>query len=395
MVPRDDPDVTFASQVVSRRPFESGWMRGNEENEALHVPESLRCCPQSEVVVNAREARKAALAWVDETARTMPGYRASFLAGSITSLPDSAIVPPWMDTDIMVVVDGDAPAKAGKFRSSGALLEGTFLSHASLADPEVVLGSYHTANALATGAIIGDPTGWLVAVQATVRREFPRRHRVEIRCAHARARVEAGFAALAETGSLAERAQAWVFPTGVLTHILLVAGLRNPTVRRRYETVHELLGEHRRLDLHERLLEVLGCQAMDRVTVERHLETVTRLFDAAAPVQADSYRFSSDISEIARPISIDGSRDMIARGFHREAVFWLVVTGSRALQKLQRGPEPCLATPFEGGFADLLADLGIRSFDDLLGRRDRALDLLPDVWDAALGIIDATPEIVP
>lgn len=347
------------------------------------------------MTVTAAAARQAARDWVENTSRSMPGYRAAFLAGSITSLPDEAMVPPWSDTDIMVVLDGEAPAKAGKFRSTGALLEGTYLSRASLADPEAVLGSYHAANAVATGLIMDDPSGWLAGIQAAVRREFPRRHRVEARCANARAGVRAGFAALAPTVSLAERAQSWVFPTGVMTHVLLVAGLRNPTVRRRYETVRELLEAHNRLDLHERLLEVLGCQRMDRATVERHLATVARLFDAAAPVRADSYRFSSDITAVARPISIDGSRDMIERGLHREAVFWLVVTGSRALQKLQHGLGPGVAAPFEDGFADVLADLGIVRFDDMLARRDDALALMPEVWEAARGIIGATPEIVP
>jgi len=364
-------------------------------SDVTKAPDNGHSAGNGTQMATAVAARAAARAWVEERARLMPGYRAAFLAGSITSLPDAATVPPWSDTDIMVVLDGEAPAKAGKFRSNGALLEGTFLSRASLAGLETVLCSYHAASALATGAIMDDPSGWLAGIQAEVRREFPRRHRVEARCANARAGVAAGFAALAPTGSLAERAQSWVFPTGVMTHVLLVAGLRNPTVRRRYETVRELLVAHDRLDLHERLLEALGCSRMGRETVERHLGTVTRLFDAAAVVRADSYRFSSDITAVARPISIDGSRDMIERGLHREAVFWLVATGSRALQKLQHGLGPGASAPFEDGFADLLADLGIVSFDDFLARRDDALALMPEVWEAAQGIIDATPEIVP
>jgi len=325
----------------------------------------------------------------------MPGYRAAFLAGSITSLPGEAVVPPWSDTDIMVVLDGVAPAKAGKFRAGGALLEGTYLARAEFDDLDALLGSYHAAHAVATSEILDDPSGWLGEVQRAVRREFPRRRWVEARCADARNRVETGLAHVFESGTLAERAQGWVFPTGVMTHILLVAGLRNPTVRRRYETVRELLGEHDRFDLYERLLDSLGCREMDRVTVGRHLATVTRLFDAAAPVQADSYRFASDITDVARPVSIDGSRDMIGRRLHRETIFWLVVTGSRALQKLQHGGGQDAAAPFEPDFAALLADLGIASFSDMVARRDAARALLPDVWDTALDIMSATPEVRP
>lgn len=343
----------------------------------------------------AAGARRAARIWVEGSARTLPGYRAAFLAGTITSLHPEAIVPPWSDTDIMVVRDGEAPAKAGKFRAGGALLEGTYLSSADFQHLETVLGSYHLANALATGAIIDDPDGWLTALQDDVRLEFPRRRWVEARCADARSRVEGGLTALSETGSLAEQAQSWVFPTGVMTHVLLVAGLRNPTVRRRYETVLGLLAEHDRLDLYEQLLAVLGCRDWDRPTVERHLATVTQLFDAAAlaSVRAETYRFASDITAVARPISIDGSWDMIRRGYHREAVFWLVVTGSRALQKLQHAGGVAVVTPFEPNYAALLKDLGIVSGDDMLARRDAALALLPEVWDAALDIMDATQEI--
>ena len=68
---------------------------------------------------------------------------------------------------------------------------------------------------------------------------------------------------------------------------------------------------------------------------------------------------------------------MIARGYHREAAFWLVVTGSRALQKLAHGMGPEAAASWEGGYAELLADLGVASFAAMCERRDRALDLLP------------------
>ena len=73
----------------------------------------------------------------------------------------------------------------------------------------------------------------------------------------------------------------WVFPTGIMTHVLLVAGLRNPTVRPRYETTRDLLAEHDRLDLHERLLNVLGSRAMSPEQAARHLDAIARIYDAA------------------------------------------------------------------------------------------------------------------
>ena len=343
-------------------------------------------------MTTAGEAKAAARAWATTIAADMPGYCAAFIAGSIVDLPETAILPSWSDTDVMVVRDGAEPAKAGKFLLDGVLLDGTFLSRSSLADTDEVLGQYHLAHALATGEVIGDPTGWLQDVQDGVRQGFARRRWVEARCANARDRVISGFEALDGTSSLAEQAQAWVFPTGVIAHIPLVAGLRNPTVRRRYESGRDLLAEHGQLDLHEQLLELLGSHRLTESRVRRHLDAVTRMFDAAAPKRTDSYRFSSDVNDASRPISIDGTRDMIDRGFHREAVFWLVVTGSRALQKLAHGAGAEAANAFEPEFAGLLSDLGVDTFDDFQRRRERSLNQLPEVWRVAQLIMNASPE---
>lgn len=346
-------------------------------------------------LTTAGEAKIAARAWATNLASDMPGYCAAFVAGSTAGLPDSSLLPTWSDTDVMVVRDDAGSTKAGKFVFKGVLLDGTILARDSLADIESVLGQYHLAHALAAGEAIDDPTGWLTEIQRVVGREYPRRRWVEARCANARESVTSGFQALSASSSLAEQAQAWVFPTGVMTHILLVAGLRNPTVRRRYEAVRDLLAEHGQLGLHEQLLESLGSRRMTKDQVGRHLDAVTRMFDAAALAPANSYRFSSDVSQIARPISIDGSWDMIERGYHREAVFWLIVTGSRALQKLAYGAGPEAASRFEPEFASLLSDLGIDTFDDVLPRREHALNLLPEVWRVARQIMDTTRNVQP
>jgi hypothetical protein len=85
---------------------------------------------------------------------------------------------------------------------------------------------------------------------------------------------------------------------------------------------------------------------------------------------------------------------MIERGFHREAAFWLVVTGSRALQKMMLGGEQGTAARFEPAFAELLADLGATTDKDRAARRQQSLALLPEIDAAASAIIDATPGVI-
>src|SRR5437764_1336011 len=116
-----------------------------------------------------------------------------------------------------------------------------------------------------------------------------------------------------------EIAARWVSAAGVTTHVLLVAGLKNPTVRRRYAAVRELLADYDRLDFHETLLELLRCGSTSRECVEQHLATVTDTFDAAAAVSSTSFPFASDITDAARPTALAGSRDLTSTGLQRAA----------------------------------------------------------------------------
>lgn len=70
-----------------------------------------------------------------EEANRIPGFRASYTAGSTNWLPDDALLPSISDLDIMVVLaDQNHSGKRGKFLYKDVLLEGSYLSmdHSSL-----------------------------------------------------------------------------------------------------------------------------------------------------------------------------------------------------------------------------------------------------------------------
>jgi hypothetical protein len=185
----------------------------------------------------------------------------------------------------------------------------------------------------------------------------------------------------------------WLFPTGVTTHVLLDAGLRNPTVRSRYVAVRELLHDYGRPDVHETLLGMLGCATMTPDQVERHLATMTEAFDAATELITSPFPFASDITVDARPIAVDGSRDLIDCGRHREAVFWIAATYSRCHQVFYRDATERVRERHSAGYGDLLADLGIRSYLDLTRRAGEVRAFLPNLWRIAEAIMAANPEI--
>ncbi|MCC5575448.1 hypothetical protein IMZ11_07310 [Microtetraspora sp. AC03309] len=331
------------------------------------------------------QAREIARRWVTEEGVGVPGFAGAFLTGSTLWAHGDEELEPSSDVDVMVVLDtAEAPAKLGKFVHRGVLLEVSFMPAASLGTPEAVLGDYHLAGGFHVPSVLADPTGRLTEIQRAVSVDFARRRWVLARCAHAADAVRTMINGMDTAASFPDQVMPWLFGTGVTTHVLLVAGLRNPTIRRRYAAVRELLAERDRLECHESLLELLGCAEMGRSRVEHHLAVLEKAFDAAAAVQAESYRFASDVSDAGRAISIGGTRELIGRGLHREAVFWLVATYSRCLAKLSVAGSA--TRPYEDGLRALLADLGAETFDDRRRRGERVLATLPELWRTAEAI---------
>lgn len=120
-----------------------------------------------------------------------------------------------------------------------------------------------------------------------------------------------------------------------------------------------------------------------------HLEALTATFDATAAVARTPFLFSSDITPAARPITIDGSQDLIDPGRHHEAVFWIIATFARCHTILAAdAPEAhrALTPPFRAA----LADLGITGPADLLRRAEEVTRFLPRLWQTAEAIIRAT-----
>jgi hypothetical protein len=345
------------------------------------------------MIMMVEEAKETARRWIREEAHHIPRLWGAFLHGSINWMPDDAGFPPDSDLDIMLVLDDSDPGlKLGKFRYNGLLLEVSHMAKDEIQPAEKALGMYHLAGSLRAPTILYDPSGELSRIQKEVAEGFARRRWVEKRCRHAVEKILQGCR-LDSAAPFPDQVNAWLFPTGITTHVLLTAGLRNPTVRKRYLAVRSLLSEYGLLALYEELLELLGCAQLTRLQVESHLVGLAKAFDTAKQVQRTPFFFSSDLTDAARPIVIDGSRKLIEEGSHREAVFWMAATYVRCLKVLACDGSAAEYQEADGGFRRFLADLGIEGTADLKARIEELKAALPKVWQAAEAIMDANPEI--
>lgn len=313
----------------------------------------------------------------------------AYHAGSINWLPDDADLPPTSDLDInLVIAEGVPRIERFKLTHRGVLLEISHTSLSRLRSPEQVLGDFALAGGFRVPSVLLDPTGHLTALQSSVSRHFADPDWVRRRCEDAQGRMLGYLGALSEADPLHHQMIVWLFGTSIATLLPLIAGRRNPTVRRRYAAAREILAEHGRLDLYEHVLEQLGCATMSRGRVEHHLDALTPVFEVAAGALRSSFPFGTDITDLARPAAFDGSRDLIERGLHREAVFWLAVTYSRC-QTVLAADHPAELERFTPAYRELLADLGITSLADLRHRAEQTRASLPEVMAVSEQIVVA------
>jgi hypothetical protein len=284
---------------------------------------------------------------------------------------------------MVVLTDPEQASRCGKFRYREALLEASYLRPDQLQSADLVLSDYHLAASFRTSNILLDPSGHLTAIWAPVCRDYTKRQWVRQRCANARDRVLRHLRSINEGSPLHDQVMACLFGAGITTHVLLVAGLRNPTVRTRYVAVRELLADYDAVELHEWLLELLGAVRINRGRVGQHLARLADIFDAAAMASKTPFPFASDLSGVARPITIDGSSELIERGYYREAMFWIAVSHSRCQKVLWGDGSGELPQSFRDSYRDLVDDLEIASFTDVRRRSAEVHSFLRRVWEAA------------
>jgi hypothetical protein len=318
----------------------------------------------------------------------MPGFRGAFFSGSTAALSPDSILPRYSDVDVVVVVaSSDGPPKLGKFRYEDALLDVSYLPWNQLAHLDQVAGAYQLAPSFSSNQVIVDPTGHLDKLYRAISAGFAHPEAVRRRCESAIAKLESGLAAIDSTAVWHDQVTAWMFPTSIITHVVLVAALRNPTVRLRYLAAREILYEHDKHALYETLLELLGCADCDRPSVQRHLDELSEVFDQAVAVAKTPFFFSCDITPDARPVAIDGSQQLIDNGDHREAVFWLIATYARCQKILSADAPSSVRQAGSLRFCSAVRELfGVHDIADLFRRRDALSQLLPVLRDAAASI---------
>jgi hypothetical protein len=122
-----------------------------------------------------------------------------------------------------------------------------------------------------------------------------------------------------------------------------------------------------------------------RIGVDGSSKPCRELLDRS---QIPFYHFVFPISPLARPVVIDGSRELINDGFYGEAMMWIVGMRSICQQAILQDAPADEQKKYTEQYDELLAKLGFHSPEDFPKREEMSKWLLEEVMQIALQIVE-------
>jgi hypothetical protein len=251
-----------------------------------------------------------------------------FVCGSIVKESP----PDYADVDLRVVIKGDG-LEAGFFEmKQGVPLEWTFVPKRRFDDRNTLLNASFLALELAKGTIIYDPTGWLGQVREDIHSVCERPSYQIQRSQRLLDAAKLLYDGIQENFESGEQAPLWdvrctIFWTGETPALMLN---EIPNHRRLMVELKDVGVRLNAPELYPTGIETLGAEGVSTSDVETFLIDA---LDSITYVNTVSDTPHFHISLDKRPYWEHGIRQMLAEGYHREAL-WPILTLMSAMHPI-------------------------------------------------------------
>lgn len=336
------------------------------------------------------QAIEIAKEWVEENAGQLPGFCGAYLAGTLSHLHQDASFPNYKDVDVNVIVkDPDQlPVRKAQQLYKGLVVDSEFQAFEEYRSPQAVLSSAANAPNVVAGTILADPQGLLAGLLPVVEREYGRRKWVQARCNWEKRLVLEHMQAIQPENTCGDMFEELIWVVLCLAGLVAVAALKPPTTRRCLALASELLYAGGRPELQEALLQVWGCAYFEQQDVQFCLETCIQAFDQAVSViQAPFYGIHRDLY----PYLVEGSREMMAAGHHREAMFWIMLMHSLSNRAVQRDGSEEERALSQAALNRVLIKLGLGTVDERRARLELVTRVTAQVFEFADEVVMRYP----
>lgn len=328
-----------------------------------------------------KKAKIIARNWTEQFAKNH-NIAGAVINGSAGYLKDSDILPETSDLDINLYTEcPENFEKLGKQVYNGLLIEPSVLSLSMIIPRKKALVTYEIAGSFrSTNLILYDGSGIISDTTKYVSAHFSEPYYIKKRCEKVYKKIQNGINGFNHSMSILDNINSWLFPAGICTHGVLVADLKNPTVRLRYLKAYESLQKNGMENVYGGFLDLLGCRNISAAEIMFFLKELEITFNLAAENIKSDYPFKNDISMEAKHVAIGGSYELIEMGHHREAVFWILVTFERC-HKVLRQDAPAIHIERFPMFLDFLKLLGITDNGSIKAKTENILSFLPKLTE--------------
>jgi len=296
-----------------------------------------------------KEIKGIAREWLAEHVASFPGARGAYLAGSLSYLDDDEEFPFFSDIDIRVVLEKEQASLCDhdKIIYNGYLVEWSVKNLSDFSPIETLLSDSYAAQELVSTDILFDTNDWLSKLQKEVQVKFYLPYFIKKRCHENILKVK---------HAIKNPRYYAVLP---LAGLILAANVQFLTIRTLLEKTYNVLKQQNRLDLQERLLEVLGSGKFSEKEVREDLDNLMETFDYASTLAKDTDLIGGyNLKEYVRPYIYYGTLDMVERGRHREAVWWILENFNTAARAILQS-QPDRPSQFLAQHMDFLNRLGL------------------------------------
>ena len=339
--------------------------------------------------MTAGQVRRTASDWILTNGSEIPGFCGAFFAGSINWTDEDVEWPATSDVDVFVVVDSTETSELERgirhYGLDDVLLEVSVFASERFQTAEEVLSDYPMACHFSVSSIITDPTGKLNELHNDVSEHYAERKWIRKRIQQLNESV---------LSEMEEGPFDLFFTVTRTAQVLLLANLLSPTWRKALMISREILASMNNLSLHEKMLEFFGCADLDPGEVESLFTQCATAFEYAKGIVCTPFVGDVNISDLARPKWIGGSREVIDMGYHREAVPWMLVIRSLCQTAINNDAPEDLKDRYDEEYKGILERLGLGSSPDYEQRAVLGREMLKETMHAAEVVMKRNPDVI-
>lgn len=356
------------------------------------------------------QAKQAAKDWVVEHMASYPDFAGAYLFGSTMSKGDEEEFSQTSDLDVGVVLERESFGELGTpqyLLHRGVLLNVAHHRRSGYRNLAALLASSHGIIALehfVRPVILFDPMGDLARLREEVSLSFRNESVVRLRCTRIRELVLRRLDTKVSSRDHSPQAYAcslypqigWFFYMTMpfAAQIPSMANLGGMTTRKGFVASGKLLNQLGRPDLQRAILEAMGVHDLTEAEARAALDHLQSAFDYAVTVIRTPFFGDGDTKPICRPMVIDGAREVLDAGFHREIAPYIVCMAVLMQNTIDLDGDPGQAAAFRARLETILERLGVSSSYDVEAKADRTRELLPAIMALSEEIIAGHPDIV-